>query len=169
MVFLNDSHLLMTWYDEHCLQTVRFPDMSNSTYAGLCGTSGAEYNKPRLDLRLGTVVGVTYDDVDTVYTSLYSYKRIISIDMNTEIGIWLCGSTNLPQYLAFDKYSGDVYVSMQGGLGIIKADDPTQHLEVSIGAGESIGNLSDTKIDTGRDLVQLDEGVLMLADKEIDR
>lgn len=165
MVFINDTTLVVTWYSGHCLEAIPLSALDSiTTYAGECNTGGSTFEATRLDMRINGPVGVAYNEKDTVYSALHGGAAIIAINTNTDMGTALCSCSAGPRYLSFDPFTGDIYVTLNGGLGIIDAGNQGKNLEHYVGTGNSFGTFSNTDIQTADDLVQLDNQTWILTD-----
>ena len=169
MVFVNESSLMVTWNDGKCLEVIQFPDMKITTYAGLCKTLGATYDTHRLDMRIGGPVGIAYDEKELIYASIIQSKIIVAINVTSDIGMEFCSTEDKPRYLSIDQLNGDIFLSMGGGFGVLRAENPEEGVVKLTGDGNGIGNFSNTKIQTGNGIVQMDREVWIMADYELHR
>ena len=169
MVFVNESSLMATLHNRNCLEMIQFPDMKITTYAGLCGSPGSAYNTHRLVMRIAPPIGIAYNGRDMIYVSISDHKIIVAIDMTSGMGEIFSRPEDQPRYLSYDKWSGDIFVSMTGGFGVIRANQPENNIARLTGDGADIGFLNNTIINTGAGLARLDEGVWIMADSILHR
>lgn len=169
MVFINESSLLMTRFHDHCLETIHFPSLEVLTYAGLCRVYGAIYDVKRLEMRMKRPLGLAYNERDTIYVGVYTQHYMLAINTANDMGTSLCYSDHKPRYLAFDTFHADIYVSMHGRVGKLDVNDSTRCVDTIFGEGNSIGQLTNTEIDTADDLMQLDKEMWIVADSTADR
>ena len=155
----------MTNYGEHCAEEIVFPVLGFERYAGQCGVQGSSYHGSRESVKIQYPLGIAYDGNQTIYISLYQAHKIITVDIVSEEGSELCSTAHAPRYMSIDAFTGNVLVSMNGGLGVLRMDGSVKaSLAAEYGRGSSIGTLNSLRIQTADDLIQLDNGTWMLMD-----
>lgn len=79
MTFARNNTLLVTSYNEHCVQRIHLHDLAIDDYCGKCGKPGWLNNGVhRTEIRLHWPVGVTYDRVSKIYIS--EKRDLIHVD-----------------------------------------------------------------------------------------
>lgn len=169
MVFLNDTWLVVTNHYGHCLEEIHFPNVELDVYAGQCGHSGIQYRAARLDMRIDHPFGLAFDGKNTIYFSLSNEWYILAITLSTGIGTEFCETVEQPRYMLYDKFSGNIMVSLRRGLGQLNPENSPKTLVEMVGGGGSIGTLDNLWLDTADGLTQLDNETWIIADMTIHR
>lgn len=169
MVFVNDTSLMMAAFYGHCLQEMQFPSLSVTTYAGLCGDSKQNYNDSRLLMRFDNPYGITFDTNRLIYFTLKNDNVVLVIDTVTELGYQLCSTAVSPRYLLYEPATGNIWITMDGGLAVIEPGNIPEAIQLQYGGGSGIGTVDSLRLDTPIDLEQLQVGVWILVDYQYHR
>lgn len=167
MTHINDSTIMATSKDNHCIEEMSLSAQNVQTYAGQCGESGSIYSGFRLLLRLTSPYGVTFDGTSTLYISLNSIRTLMLINLNDGAGELVCQTSSKIRIIRFDVISGDVFASYDDGFGQIS---PSSKSEQMLFRGTSgIGSLENTGLKYGGGLEQMQAGVRVVADHQNNR
>ena len=128
MAFINDSTIVITEYQSHCLRSFDYPDGGWKTFAGSCGESGSLHTGGRLAVRLNLPYGVAYDNDNTVYFTLERDQKIISIKLDV---------SSCEVFYAF---------TTTAGLHYIKHSIPGNYLFVSTSDGYEVVDVDNTAL-----------------------
>ena len=86
VTYLDDSTLLLTLFDEHCIQSVNLSSLDQpDTYGGLCGSRGASYSGHRInDLRMLNPTGIEAVESGHVYFASWAHSAVYDIEVATD-------------------------------------------------------------------------------------
>ena len=127
MAFINDSTIVLTEYQSHCLKSFGYPDGGWKTFAGSCGESGSLHTGGKLDVRLSLPYGVTYDNDNTVYFTLEREQKIISIKLDVSLCevFYTFATTEHLHYIQHSIPGSYLFVSMRDGYEVVDVDNAT--------------------------------------------
>ena len=103
MTYLDQTTLLLTLFDDHCIESVDLTALDQpDTYAGQCGSDGEHYMGHRLtNLRMKNPTGIQAVSSSHVYFASHAHNAIYDIDTATDTVITLTSGVPKPQMMTY--------------------------------------------------------------------
>lgn len=169
---MNDSILLSTLFERHCIEYSNIPDTTQPlTYAGKCGTAGTRNSGHRLHVRMSHPTGIlSIDGHSEVYYASWEQSAIYMINKVNDEVTTLSDEVPQPRMMTYSvKYDfllvgvdfGVMRVKLLGGRAVWQSGGES--------AGSDISDVSSLRFSYPAAVAILEEDTIIVSDQGNDR